>query len=65
MPKMKTRKSVVKRFKRTAGGKIKRTAAGRRHLLSGKSRKRKRKLRRGGLVSPADYRRIAQALAMH
>ncbi|MCX7818290.1 MAG: 50S ribosomal protein L35 [Kiritimatiellae bacterium] len=65
MPKMKTRKSVAKRFKRTAGGKFRRTAAGRRHLLSGKSRKRKRQLRRGGLVSPADYRRIAQALAVH
>jgi len=65
MPKMKTRKSVAKRFTRTGGGKFKRTMAGRRHLLSGKSRKRKRQLRRGALVSPADYKRIALALAVH
>jgi large subunit ribosomal protein L35 len=63
MPKMKTRKSVAKRFKITATGKIRRTRAGRRHLLSGKSRKRKRNLRRAALVSPADFRRIAQAFA--
>lgn len=63
MPKMKTRKSVAKRFKRTAGGKIKRACAGRGHLLSGKTRKRKRQLRKGALVSTADYKRIALAFA--
>lgn len=62
MPKMKTRKAVAKRFKLTATGKIKRSSAGRGHLLSGKSRKRKRHLRRGALVSGADYKRIISAL---
>lgn len=62
MPKMKTRKSVAKRFKLTATGKIKRACAGRGHLLSSKSRKRKRHLRKGALVSGADYRRIASQL---
>jgi large subunit ribosomal protein L35 len=62
MPKMKTRKSVAKRFKLTATGKIKRSCAGRGHLLSSKSRKRKRQLRKGALVSGADYRRIASQL---
>ena len=63
MPKMKIRKSVAKRFKRTAGGKIKRPTAGRGHLLSGKTRKRKRQLRKGALVSAADYKRIALQFA--
>ncbi len=62
MPKMKTRKSVAKRFKRTATGKIKRACAGRGHLLSSKSRKRKRHLRKGALVSGSDFRRIAGQL---
>ncbi len=62
MPKMKTRKSVAKRFKLTAKGKVKRPSAGRGHLLSSKTRKRKRHLRRGALVSAADYRRIVSAL---
>jgi large subunit ribosomal protein L35 len=62
MPKLKTRKSVAKRFKRTAGGKIKRTCAGRGHLFTGKSRKRKRQLRKGALVSSADLKRVSNAL---
>lgn len=65
MPKMKTRKTAAKRFKRTASGRFKRTTAGRRHLLSCKSRKRKRQLRGGAMVSPADHKRIALALAAH
>ena len=62
MPKMKTRKSVAKRFKLTATGKIKRGSASRGHLLSSKSRKRKPHLRRGALVSGPDYKRIIHAL---
>jgi large subunit ribosomal protein L35 len=62
MPKMKTRKSVAKRFKLTATGKIKRACAGRGHLLSSKSRKRKRQLRKGALVSGSDYRRLRSQL---
>jgi large subunit ribosomal protein L35 len=45
MPKMKTHKGAQKRFKVTASGKIKRGQAGKRHLLSHKSGKRKRHLR--------------------
>ncbi len=63
MPKQKTRKSVVKRVKITAKGKVKRTTAGRGHLLTGKSRKRKRRLRGGSLVSGADRRRILTQIA--
>lgn len=63
MPKMKTRKSVAKRFKRTASGKIKRSSACRGHLFTGKTRKRKRQLRKGAMVSPADLKRVGKALA--
>ena len=45
MPKMKTNKSAKKRFKVTANGKVKRARAGKRHLNSGKTGKRKRQLR--------------------
>jgi len=45
MPKMKTRKSIRKRFSVTASGKLKRRQAGKKHLLSHKTGKRKRHLR--------------------
>jgi len=51
MPKLKTRKAAAKRFKFTKTGKIKRSRAFRRHILSKKSSKRKRKLRKSALVS--------------
>lgn len=51
MPKMKTNKSIKSRFKLTGTGKLKRTKPGRRHILTKKTSKRKRHLRRPGLVS--------------
>jgi large subunit ribosomal protein L35 len=45
MPKMKTHKGSKKRFRITAKGKLKRAQAGKKHLLSGKTGKRKRHLR--------------------
>jgi large subunit ribosomal protein L35 len=49
MPKMKTHKASKKRFRVTATGKLKRSQAGKKHLNSPKSAKRKRQLR-GGVV---------------
>jgi len=53
--KKKTRKSVAKRFKRTAKGKILYKKPGRRHLASCKTRKQKRRLRQtvqaGGAIA--------------
>ncbi len=46
MPKLKTKKGVIKRFKLTKKGKIKYRPGGKSHLLSGKKRKRIRQLRR-------------------
>ena len=45
MPKMKTHKGSMKRFRVTASGKLKRRQAGKKHLLSHKTGKRKRQLR--------------------
>ena len=50
MGKLKTNKSVSKRFRRTKTGKFKRMRAGKRHLLEGKSSKRKRHLRGTAIV---------------
>ncbi|SFA78525.1 LSU ribosomal protein L35P [Acetitomaculum ruminis DSM 5522] len=46
MPKMKTKKSAAKRFKVTGTGKLKRNKAYRRHILTKKSPKTKRNLRK-------------------
>jgi large subunit ribosomal protein L35 len=59
---IKTRKSVAKRFKITAGGKVLFRGAGRRHLLQGKSANRRRSLRKARLVGPTDVYRIKQNL---
>lgn len=63
MPKQKTRKSAAKRFKKTSGGKIKYAMAGSGHLLSSKSRKRKRVLRRKGVLAKVEAKRVSGMLA--
>lgn len=62
MPKMKTNRGAMKRFKVTGTGKIKRFKAGKSHILTKKNRKRKRHLRTATLISPADERRIHQLI---
>ncbi len=62
MPKLKTRKSVAKRFKLTKKGKIKRSKAGHSHILTKKTRKRKRKLRKAGLVSQSFLKKVKRQL---
>jgi large subunit ribosomal protein L35 len=51
MPKMKSISGAKKRFRLTASGKLKRHKAFRSHILSSKSSKRKRHLRKPTLVS--------------
>ena len=58
----KTRKAVAKRFKITATGKVMRSRAGRRHLLSSKSPKLRRNLGKSAAVDPTDTYRITQNL---
>ena len=44
MPKMKTRKSIAKRVKRTASGQYKFSKPGRRHLMTGKGGKKAKRM---------------------
>lgn len=57
MPKQKTRKSAAKRYHFTGNGKIRYKQQGLRHILTKKRRKRKRKLRKAGILSAAETRR--------
>lgn len=61
-PRSKTRKSVAKRFKVTATGKVLRSSPGKRHLLQCKSAKRKRNLAKSSLVHESDLPRIKACL---
>ena len=58
MPKLKTHKGAAKRFKKTGTGKIVRNHAFARHILTSKSRSRKRKLTQGVVVDPADHKKL-------
>ena len=62
MPKKKTVKAAAKRFKRTAKGKLKYSKAGAGHLMASKTRKRKRNLRRKGILSKVETKRISAML---
>lgn len=62
MPKLKTKRSAAKRFKVTATGKIKKYKSFRRHLLSSKSPKRKRRLRKADLVSKANIKMVKRLI---
>ncbi len=58
MPKLKTKRGAAKRFGMTKSGKIKRGKACASHILTKKSSKRKRGLRKADIVSKADKRAI-------
>ena len=58
----KTKKSVAKRFKITATGKIMRRKPGLRHLASSKSSKRKRKLGKSATVHETMEARVKECL---
>ena len=62
MPKLKTRKSIAKRVKRTASGQYKFCKPGRRHLMTSKTGKRKRQMRKAGVLSSANAQRLKKAL---
>jgi large subunit ribosomal protein L35 len=59
---IKTNKAAAKRFKITAGGKVLRSSAGRRHLAQSKNPKRRRSLRGLTGVDVTDIYRIKQSL---
>lgn len=62
MPKMKTVSSAKKRFKFTGSGKIKRKHAYKSHILTKKSKKRKRNLTKSGLISKEDVASVKKQL---
>ena len=64
MPKMKTRRAAAKRFKVTGRGKIKRSHAFAKHILTKKSPTRKRNLRKPDLVSKSDKSRVKRMLCI-
>ena len=58
MPKVKTHSGAKKRFKVTGSGKIKRNRAGKRHILTKKSKKRKLQLSHSAICTPGDAKRV-------
>ena len=62
MPKMKSHRGAAKRFKKTGTGKLKRAKAFKSHILTKKSSKTKRNLRKAGYVSVAQEKVIKKLL---
>ncbi|MBE9541377.1 MAG: 50S ribosomal protein L35 [Proteobacteria bacterium] len=65
MPKIKTNKGALKRFKRTGTGSIVRNKAFASHILTKKSRKRKRNLRKSTILDKTNIKQIARLLPYH
>ncbi len=62
MPKQKTHSGAKKRFRVTGSGKLMKERAGKRHLLEGKSNRRKRRLDHDILVAPGDAKTAKRLL---
>ena len=62
MPKIKTNRGAAKRFKTTGSGKIARSKAFANHILTKKSTKRKRNLRKSTLVHSTNLKQIAKLI---
>lgn len=62
MPKLKTNRGAAKRFKKTSSNKIKRKNAYSQHILTKKSTKRKRNLRKGNFISTEDFKKIEKLI---
>lgn len=64
MPKVKTNAASKKRFALTGTGKIKRKHAYHSHILTKKSKKRKRNLDHTGLVEHANLKQVRDLLSL-
>lgn len=62
MPKIKTHRGAAKRFRKTGTGKFKRTHAYTSHILTKKSAKRKRNLRKNALVASSNQKNVQRML---
>ena len=63
MPKLKTHRGAAKRFKLTGSGKVRRRHALKNHILTKKTRKRKRRLRQSTEVSPAFAKEVRRMIS--
>jgi large subunit ribosomal protein L35 len=62
VPKIKSKRGAIKRFRVTGSGKVKRNKGFKGHLLSSKNKKRKRRLRQAALVSPVEQKNIRKLI---
>ena len=62
MPKLKTNRGARKRFRKTANGKFLRNHANKSHILTKKTRKRKRNLRKSSVVTRANHKQVKRLL---
>ena len=62
MPKIKTNRAAAKRFKVTGTGKLKRSKAYKRHILTKKTRKNKRNLRKAAIVDMTNVKAMRKIL---
>ncbi len=62
MPKLKSSRGAAKRFRTTGTGKILRSKAGKSHILTTKSTKRKRNLRKPAMVDSANLKKVKRLL---
>jgi large subunit ribosomal protein L35 len=62
MPKIKTKRGAAKRFKKTGSGKIVRSKAFGSHILTKKTTKRKRSIRKSGIVDSANAKSISRLI---
>ncbi|HHU02188.1 MAG: 50S ribosomal protein L35 [Christensenellales bacterium] len=62
MPKMKSNRGAVKRFRVTKSGKVKHRKMNRNHILTKKNTKRQRQLRAGGMVANKKEARTIRTL---
>ena len=62
MPKLKTHRGAAKRFKKTGTGKFVRSKAFKQHILTSKTRSRKRTLRGTVVAAGADHAKLRKML---
>lgn len=62
MPKIKTNRAAAKRFKKTGSGQLKRMKAYKSHILTKKSQKRKRNLRKSTITDTTNAKNMKKIL---
>jgi len=62
MPKLKTKRGAAKRFKKTGSGKIMRSKAFGNHILTKKTTKRKRSIRKSAVLNSANVKSVSRLI---